>query len=258
MNGSQSSLLRASPGSAGRLADVLLAELGQMIASGVLPSGARLPTERELMRRYGVSRSAVREAIQGLSARGLVLTRPGHRPVVLGRSYEAAVDTLGRLVSHLVEDEVGVRNLFETRVFLEAALARHAALHARRDDIAALQSALEANRAAIGDPERFYATDAAFHALLYRVPRNPIFPEIHRAYLEWLQHQWRLLPRGAEFDQVNHAAHAEILDAIGARDPDAAEAALRRHLSTAWEFLRAGLRQSLGPALIGAGQGAAD
>ncbi len=226
-----------------RLADTVSAELARLIGAGTLPSGARLPTERELMRRFGVSRSAVREAIQGLAARGLLVTRPGHRPVVRGRDYEAAVDTLGRLVAHLVEDEAGVRNLFETRVFLEAALVRHAALQARREDIAALEAALAANGAAIGDPERFYATDAAFHALLYRVPRNPIYLEVHRAYVEWLQQHWRLMPRGAEFDRVNHAAHAEILAAIVARDADGAEAALRRHLATAWEFLRAALRQ---------------
>jgi DNA-binding FadR family transcriptional regulator len=248
-------LLRSTAGPPARLADTVSAELARMIAAGTLPSGARLPTERELMRRFGVSRSAVREAIQVLAARGLLVTRPGHRPVVRGRNYEAAVDTLGRLVSHLVEDEAGVRNLFETRVFLEAALARHAALHARRDDIAALDAALEANRAAIGDPEHFYATDAAFHALLYRVPRNPIFPEVHRAYVEWLQHHWRLLPRGAEFDRVNHAAHAEILAAIIARDPDAAELALRRHLATAWDFLRAALRPAPAVTLIEAGAG---
>jgi DNA-binding FadR family transcriptional regulator len=238
-----------------RLADTVSAELARMITAGVLASGTRMPTERELMRRFGVSRSAVREAIQGLAARGLLVTRPGHRPVVRGRHYETAVDTLGRLVAHLVEDEAGVRNLFETRIFLEAALARHAALQARREDIAALQDALAANQAAIGDPHEFYATDAAFHALLYRVPRNPIFPEVHRAYVEWLQHHWRHLPRQADFDRVNHAAHAEILAAIVARDPDAAEAALRRHLATAWEFLRAALRPQVPAILVAAEPG---
>jgi DNA-binding FadR family transcriptional regulator len=255
MDRSQGSLLRSTASTPLRLADAVSAELARMIAAGSLAPGARLPTERELMRRFGVSRSAVREAIQGLAARGLLLTRPGHRPVVRGRSYEAAVDTLGRLVAHLVEDEAGVRNLFETRMFLEAALARHAAQHARRDDIEALEAALQENASAIGDPQRFYATDAAFHALLYRVPRNPIFPEVHRAYVEWLQDHWRQLPRGAEFDRVNHAAHAEILAAIVARDPDAAEAALRRHLATAWEFLRAALRPAGALALVGAEAG---
>lgn len=223
----------------GRLADTLAAELARMIQGGTLAPGARLPTERDLMRRFGVSRSAVREAILNLAARGLVLTRPGHRPVVQGPGYEATVDTLGRLVAHLVEDEAGVWNLFDTRVFLEAALVRHAALHARRGDIEALEAALEANRLAIGDPERFYATDAAFHALLYRLPRNPIYPAVHRAYVEWLQGHWRRMPRGAEYDRMNHAAHAAIFDAIRHRDPDAAEAALRRHLAGAWEFVRA-------------------
>lgn len=240
-------LRQTAPSPPIRLADTVSAELARMITGGALAPGSRLPTERELMRRFGVSRSAVREAIQGLAARGLLVTRPGYRPVVQGRSYGAAVDTLGRLVAHLVEDAAGARNLFETRVFLEAALARHAALHARREDIEALEAALAANRAAIGDAERFYATDAAFHALLYRVPRNPIFPEIHRAYVEWLQERWRLLPRGATFDRASHAAHAEILAAIVKRDPEAAEAALRQHLATAWGLLSAALGTAATP-----------
>ena len=111
----------------GRRSDVVTAELVRMIQSGDLQEGDRLPAERELMQRYGVSRSAVREAIVSLANRGLVMTRLGHRPVVRKLDYEIAIDKVGNLVGHLVVDRNGVWNLFDSRIFLEAALARWAA-----------------------------------------------------------------------------------------------------------------------------------
>ncbi|WP_046869079.1 FCD domain-containing protein [Microvirga massiliensis] len=224
--------------SVGRRSDVVAQELMRMIQTGGLEEGDRLPAERDLMQRYGVSRTAVREAIISLANRGLVVTRLGHRPVVRKADYEIAIDKIGKLVGHLVVDRKGVWNLFDSRIFLEAALARWAAAHARRDDIDELRDALEANRQAIGDSPRFDETDAGFHAILYRIPGNPIYPAVHKAYVEWLVQHWRSMKRGADIDQMNHAGHRAIFDAIIARDPDNAEEALRRHLVAAWEFVR--------------------
>jgi DNA-binding FadR family transcriptional regulator len=230
--------LLPSPVSAGRRSQLVTDELARMIQSGGLQEGARLPTERDLMQRFGVSRAAVREAIASLASRGLVVTRLGHRPVVRRPDFEMAIDRLSDLVGHLTADRAGVHNLFNSRIFLEAALARTAAQHARRDDIEQLRAALEANRAAIGDAKRFDDTDVAFHAILYRIPGNPIFPAVHKAYVAWLVEHWRWMKRGASIDQMNFAGHQAILDAIQARDADAAEDAMRRHLVAAWEFVR--------------------
>jgi DNA-binding FadR family transcriptional regulator len=224
---------------AGRRADAVTEGLVGLIRSGGLAEGAHLPPERDLMQRFGVSRAAVREAIAALASRGLVQTRLGHRPVVRKADYATAIGRLGELVGHLVADRGGVRDLFEARIFLEASLARHAARHARREDIAELRLALAANRAAIGDPARFDETDVAFHAVLYRIPGNPIFPAVHKAYVDWLVSHWRTMRRGPEIDGMQHAGHQAILDCIEGRDPDGAEDALRRHLSAAWEVVRA-------------------
>jgi DNA-binding FadR family transcriptional regulator len=222
----------------GRRSDIVAEELVRMIQSGNLREGDRLPAERELMQRYGVSRSAVREAIVSLANRGLVMTRLGHRPIVRKPDYEIAIDRVGNLVGHLTVDRKGVWNLFETRIFVEAALARWAAKHARRDDLEELRASLETNRHAIGNSILFDETDVAFHAVLYRIPGNPIYPAIHKAYVEWLIQHWRSMKRGAGIDQMNYAGHEAIFEAILARDPDAAEEALRRHLVAAWEFVR--------------------
>jgi len=232
-------ILRPAAGTgAGRRSDAVIADLVRMIQSGHLQDGERLPAERDLMQRYGVSRVAVREAILSLSNRGLVETRLGHRPIVRKPDYAAAIDKVASFVGHLVVEREGVWNLFETRIFIESALARGASNRARRDDVEELRAALEANRRAIGDPLAFDETDAAFHAVLYRIPGNPIYPAIHKAYVEWLTQHWRSMKRGADIDQMNYAGHRAIFDAIVMRDPDNAEEAMRRHLVAAWEFVR--------------------
>ncbi|MBV8901064.1 MAG: FCD domain-containing protein [Verrucomicrobia bacterium] len=221
-----------------RASDALLDHLASMILRGELITGNPLPSERELMKRYGVSRSVVRETIIGLAGRGLLKTSPGFRPVVNKPDYDAALDSVGRLVAHLTTDEEGVKNIFESRVFLEASLARWAALNARKDDIRELEERLLRNREAVGVRRIFEATDVAFHDVLYTIPRNPVYPAIHRAYVDWLRKPWSSIERTAEIDLVMYAGHEGIFKAIVDRDPDLAEESLRRHLNTAWEFVR--------------------
>ena len=221
-----------------RAADTVAREIEARIVSGALPVGAHLPPERDLIDTYGVSRTVAREAVAVLASRGLVESRPRHRPVVRRPGPEAALAAAGGVVEHLLRERGGVKNLYDTRILLEGALVRHAALRARKDDIAALARALAANEAAIPDSERFYATDVAFHAVLYDIPGNPILPAVHKAFTAWLAEHWLRMPRSPERNRVNYLRHRDIFAAIQDRDPDAAEAALASHLNAAWEYVR--------------------
>lgn len=212
-------------------------------------AGERLPPERELMQLYGVGRSAVREAIAGLATRGVLQVKPGFRPIIQHRGYESALSTFSSLVSGMVGDRAGIQNLFGMRVFVEAALVRHAARYATPRDIEALGAALDANRAAISDPESFYRTDVAFHRVLYGIPGNPILPTIHTLYVDWLYDHWIQMPRSADINRMNYGAHAAIRDAIVARDPDKAEELLRQHLATAWQFVESTFAAATDPSI---------
>ncbi len=229
----------AEPAPEGRAADTIVAALAADIASGALADQSPLPSERELMTRFGASRTVIREAISTLAGRGLLENRPRFRPVVRKPDYTTVLRAAGDIVRHLVADRDGIANLYRSRVFLERALVREAATAARKPDIVALQAALAANRAAIGDSEAFYRTDVAFHGALYRVPDNPIFPAIHQGFVAWLAPHWERMPRSPERNTVNFRAHEAILAAIVERDPDAAEEALANHLRSAWEYVRA-------------------
>ena len=223
---------------AARRADAVAQAVADDVGRGLLPPGARLPTERALMLAHGVSRAVAREAVAQLAAQGLVRLRPGHRPVVQKPGFDSVMGALAGLAAQLVSDPAGAGSLFETRILVECALARQAARHARPEDLDRLDAALLANGEAIGDAARFYATDVVFHGVLYAVPRNPIWPALHRAYVQWLTAHWRRMPAGEVLDCTAWSAHAAIRDAIRARDADAAEDAVRRHLLTAWELVR--------------------
>ncbi len=221
-----------------RAADDLFRVFEDKISSGALRDGDPLPPEREIVERYGVSRTVVREAVLALSNKGLVEAKPRCRPVVRKASFESAMDTVENVVSQLLQQSGGVKNLFDTRTMVEAALARQAALEAQREDIAALAKALDANMATVDENQAFYKTDMAFHAVLYDIPKNPVLPAIHKAYTAWLAPQWTLMPRMPERNRLNARSHKAIFDAILMRDPDAAEQAVRSHLADAWKQVR--------------------
>lgn len=217
-----------------RAADTLIAIFERQILDGTLKDGQTLPPEREIVQTYGVSRTVVREAVLALSNKGLIEARPRFRPVVRTPGYDAAIQAVGSVVTRLLTVPGGVRNLFDIRIMMEAALARDAAIHANRDHIAEMKEALAANEAAIETSEDFFDTDIAFHSVLYKIPNNPILPSIHKAYTDWLSVHWLQMPRHPERNRVNYQSHRAIYDAVLMRDPDAAEQALRKHLDDAW------------------------
>lgn len=221
-----------------RAADTIVRDLEQRIATGEFKDGSPLPSERELIALYGSSRTVIREAITILTNRGFVQNRPRYRPIVRKPGYDSALDAISGIVSHLLNSPSGVRNLYDSRIFLERALVREAALSARKDDIARLDRALDANHEALPDSEAFYGTDVAFHGVLYRIPGNPIFPAIHDAFTAWLAPHWIKMPRSPERNLVNFQSHKAIFSAIIDRDPDGAEDALINHLRAAWEYVR--------------------
>ena len=157
-----------------RAADNLFAAFEGMIRDGVLKEGDPLPPEREIVQTYGVSRTVVREAVLKLSNKGLVDARPRFRPIVRKPDFDTAMDTVESVVGRLLQDPGGVWNLFETRIMIEAMLVRQAAMACSREDLDRLRAALDANGAAVEDSEAFYATDKAFHSILYDIPRNPL------------------------------------------------------------------------------------
>ena len=213
-----------------RLYEDVASRLEAMIQHGPIGPGDPLPSERDLMRLFGVGRPAIREALFALSKMGLVEVRNGRRPRVTRPTAGLVVDSLAGAARHLLAAPDGIRHLQEARHFFEIGLARQAALVATDEDRHRLTQALEDNRAALDDLGAFEQTDVAFHYVLAVIPRNPIFTAIHEAMVAWLTEQRTitLVSPGQRF--VAFRAHQAIHDAVMARDPDGAEHTMRGHL----------------------------
>ncbi len=213
-----------------RLFEQIAAVLEGRIRSRELEPGAELPSERELMREFTVGRTAVREALFHLQRMGLVELRPGAKARVVAPSPEAVLSSLAGSARYLLSEPEGIRHFQNARQLFETALARDAARLAGDDDIARLEKALHANRDCVNDIARFEETDVGFHYAIATIPRNPIYTSLHAAILEWLVDQRRVTLSYPGQNRLAYAAHADIFEAIAARAPDRAAAAMRHHL----------------------------
>ena len=200
---------------------------------GLLP-GDPLPAERDLSDRYGVGRPAVREALQNMARMGLLRLVQGERARVAAPTFANLLSTMSITTSGILRSsERGLVELKEARLVFEITMARLAVDRATDDDIEALTARLEEHRASLADKTRFLQCDMRFHREIARITGNSIFPSISEALMGWLAEFYRDLVRIPGAEQLTLQEHAVIVNAIRARDADAAEAAMRDHLTRA-------------------------
>jgi GntR family transcriptional regulator, sialic acid-inducible nan operon repressor len=204
--------------------------LQDLILSGGLQVGEALPSERELMERYGVGRPAIREALLSLERAGLISISGGERARVARPSARGMVAGLDPAVRHWLADPAGVRHLQAARLLLEVGLVREAVRTATEAEIGRLHEALLENEASRGDLARFERTDVAFHYVFAEISGNPIFTAIHQAMVGWLTEQRTITLRAPGAEEHAALSHRRIYEAVAARDADAAEAEMRAHL----------------------------
>jgi DNA-binding FadR family transcriptional regulator len=209
------------------------------IQSGEIRPGDHLPPERELMDVYGVGRPAVREALQALERSGIVEISHGERAKVVVPTARDLILQIASGTRHLLQSQPDMlEHLKEARLFLEVGTARMAAQKAGPQDVEALRERIEEQRAALTQMERFLACDMAFHREIARVSGNPIFPAVIEAVFQWAGDYYQPLVRAPGAEQLTLQEHARLVDAIAAHDPDAAEQAVRAHVTRSNELYR--------------------
>lgn len=219
-----------------RLYQEVADRIEHLIRAGDLPEGESLPSERELMERFGVGRPAIREALLSLQQQGLVVVGNGERARVTHPDADRLIGALSGAAQVYLSRPDGVRHFQAARTLFEAAIARDAARNATEADIAAIALALQANGDSRGDAAAFEASDVAFHLQIVRTTGNPLLTGVHQALTGWLteQRSVSLTAQGAEASAFGF--HERIFAAIAAHDPDAAEAAMRAHLDAVAAF----------------------
>lgn len=212
-----------------------------MITSGAFPPGTKLPTERDLAVRLGVSRNTLREAIRALTLAGMLEARQGDGTYVTALSPGMLLDTFAMLVE--LSPDATVLDMLEVRRVLESAATAQAAARITDRQLDELAACLEEMRhdpqSGDGSVDDVVRADARFHAVVAEAAGNPVLA----ALVESLSTRtlrariWRGQADQGVFDRAIHE-HQAIYEALRDRDPALAGPAAAAHIANVERFLR--------------------
>ena len=217
-----------------KLSQSVVRQIEQLILRGILRPGERLPSERELSERLGVSRPSLREAISDLQERGLLATRAGagiYVAEVLGSAFSPA------LIRLFAAHEEAVFDYLAFRRDLEGVAAARAAEAGTETDLKIIDTLFRKMEAAHSkrNPEAEADLDAQFHLAIIEASHNVIMLHMMRSMFDLLK-EGVFFNRQVMFKQRNTRDillehHRAMNDAIQARDPQAAREAVTTHLT---------------------------
>jgi GntR family transcriptional regulator, transcriptional repressor for pyruvate dehydrogenase complex len=208
-------------------------QLRELILTGRLEPGERLPTESELAASFGVSRATVREALRMLAAENLIRTGkgPAGGSFVIRPSATQLAGYLSANIQLLASaNDISLADLLEAREQLEAPAARLAAERRVAEDLERLRSSIPHGETGLDVDEQF-AVNRDFHSIMLDAAGNPLLKIAVQPIFMVLQSH---LPRDQVRPRDNRmiaAGHERIAAAVEAGDPDEAEVAMREHLA---------------------------
>ena len=214
------------------LSHKVAAKIEEAIVAKKIPPGDRLPSEMEMCSQFGVSRTAVREALRTLSAKGMISIEKGRGIYVKSVSSEHVSNSM-----HSYLEVTGNGNtmleVIEARIIIEPAIAEYAALHHKDEDIIALRQNLEEMRLNT-DKAEHARLDMKFHLLVAEASGNNIMPlilnPIHRLMPNIKKKIMKSVPGAKEAALI---WHKKVIEAIESRDPLKAYSAMKGHLEVA-------------------------
>lgn len=226
--------------------DIVIAGVKDMLTSGRLSAGARLPVEKDLAAELGVSRGSLREGVRALAKMGVLETRQGDGTYVTSLHPELLLAPMG-LIVELQAQEAGA-DLQSVRRVLEAEAAFRAATRITDEELAEAEGILaaidEVIDAGTAEHESLMEVDIAFHRVVSRASGNPVLDSLVQALSGRTVRDrlWRAMAEeGAE--RATHAEHRAVLEALRRRDADGARIRMASHLYAVESFLH----QQAGP-----------
>lgn len=206
----------------------------QLVRSGEFPHGARLPSERDLAQRLGVSRPTVRNAIGALVQMGVLEARQGAGTVVAASSENVLKAPFEML---MLLDRPTLEELYEVRELVEVHLAARAAERRTDADLDAIRRALEAMRATVEDPERQTDPNVAFHEAVARAAHLPLLERFIASLHDSIRAGVEATRPGVRDWIVSYEIHERIYDAIRRGSATDARRAMTVHMAMAVEEL---------------------
>jgi len=211
-----------------RLYEQIVQQIEDSILKGTLKAGDQLPSERDLALNFGVSRTAVREAVKALHEKGLVEAYSGRGTFITNGTSQAVTQSINLMMKF--DQAEGSENLAQVRQILEPEIAALAATRIQEPQLALMREAFSTMNSALKDPDAYIEADLDFHLALAEAAENPLILSLLDSIVGILREQRLKIffhESGPERGQYHHA---RILEAIEKRDPDASRAAMRDHL----------------------------
>ncbi len=219
--------------------DILADKLIEMILTGLLRDGDELPSERELAQLFGVSRETVRGALSQLAAYGLISVSHGSKTRI--RADDEALSRFRAAHPESATPEMNrfdVDSVFESRIVVEAAIARRAAINIDAKGIDDLERLLEAQSRLFDSPVHFQLSDQNFHKLISEYANNEILLRYaEELYAFGLNIRRQVMVEAGAIER-SYREHRHIVDALRRGDPDAAERAMLAHLDSVYRTTR--------------------
>lgn len=210
-------------------ADEAFKALHDMIMSGRLKHGDKLPPQDQLARQFGVSRNTVREAINKLTVMGMLTAKQGIGTLI---NITSPSSYMASLSDHLILQPATVRDFMEARIVIEAATVRLAVIRADEQVLVDLENNIRMQKEALrkGRIDDFVPLDVEFHIKLSEASGNKVLSQFLCAVTDLLSKfikEVSLLPRAV---QNALSFHRDILRLIRAKDVEAAELKIIEHL----------------------------
>jgi GntR family transcriptional repressor for pyruvate dehydrogenase complex len=211
-----------------RVSEEIIGQVRDLITSGRLKVGDRLPAERELAKTLQVGRSTVREAIRALESLGVLEARPGEGTFLVSNPSDKQFDPI---TAHAFSSWENQRKLFEVRMVIEPDLAALAARRASFEQIVKMRATLQEQDAQVKAGESGIKADSAFHYLLAEAAGNDILYRIMDSLMDLLRETREASLHTGDRSVRSMRQHKALLRAIETRDPVAAERRMREHIA---------------------------
>lgn len=211
-----------------RLYEQIVQQIEESILNAQLKAGDQLPPERELAQQFGVSRTAVREAVKALREKGLVEAYSGRGTFVTNGTSHAMRQSLDWLIK--IGEPGNLAQLEEVREILEPDIAALAATRADEQHLATMREAVELMDRSRQDPDTYIEADLDFHLSLAEAAANPIILSLIDSIVGLLREQRMRIFRIEGGPERGQHHHKRILEAVERRDSQAAREAMRAHL----------------------------
>lgn len=198
-------------------------ELGKSILQGRYQAGDSLPSEADLCTMFSISRTATREAVKMLTAKGLISSRPRQGIKVVDSKHWNLfdVDVLNWILLGK-PDLYMLRNFQELRLGIESQAAFLAAQYAQADDLAVIESALVRMKDATNGQDDTHEADIDFHLSVLSASKNPFFIQLSNFIVTALKVNLRFTNRMIAVTLEEYQAHLDIFESIKNKQPQAA------------------------------------